>query len=271
MKRLYVFLVTQLISWICRYTLTRGRAVQYTHGGRLYMTRYALSGWLTGDSVTGFWAKLRLRLPNLYLHQMHASDLDPSLHDHPWPWALSWVMLGGYDEERFTCRQENDLARYWGPVANKQGYENSKAQRRLKAPALNVLSGSTFHRIAELLHTEDKIPGTGTWTLFLAGPRSGKKPWGYIVEGRGYVPHQERHAEIEGKEVRLNTNLDMWVADFVYRRRFRPARGKALDALGAVVGLERLRRCRWFGLLSESDKDFRTRIRDCVFDVTGAP
>lgn len=237
MKRLYTFLVTWFIRFAVRFARARGRVVHYTHKGQLYMTRYALWGHLTGDGQSGW----RARLPNLYIHQMHAPDLDPALHDHPWPWAVSWVMLGGYCEDRFKGRQENDLARFWGPVSSEQGYENSKSQRRLQAPAFNLLRGSTFHRLAALANEP-------TFTLFLAGPRAGKKPWGYIVYGRGYVSHQERHAEFDGQELREPS----------------PATGRVLDLLGLVVGLERRKRCRWFGLRHETDQAFRARIKEAT-------
>jgi len=243
LAKLYCYAVILFIGLCVRYAKRRGRVVHYTHKGRLYMTRYALWGHLTGDGQAGF----RARLPNLYLHQMHAPDLDPALHDHPWPWALSWVMLGGYCEERFKGRQENDLARYWGPVSSEQGYENSKAQRWLQAPAVNVLRGSTFHRLAALADEP-------TFTLFLAGSRAGKKPWGYIVYGRGYVSHQERHAEFDGQEIREPGP-------------FKKATGKALDTLALYLGLERRKRCRWFGLLNESDKVLRSRMAQVIRDV----
>lgn len=244
MKVLYVAIVSAFIRWVQARCLKLGRAVEYTHGGRLYMTRYALWGHLTGDAQRG----LRSWLPNLYVHQMHAPDLDPSLHDHPWPWAVSFIMLGGYVEERNveTPACLFQLSKWRG------------------APGLNFLSGSTFHRIAALSEH------TSTWTLFLAGPRAGRKQWGYIVEGAGYVSHQTRHFQIEGKEIRLNRPEDIFAAKFVFGG-LKPATGKALDSLGAVLGLERRKRCRWFGLLSESDKNFRQRMHDFACSLAGCP
>lgn len=230
--RLYCYAVILFIGLAVRYARRRGRVVHYTHKGRLYMTRYALWGHLTGDGQAGF----RARLPNLYLHQMHAPDLDPAVHDHPWPWALSWVMLGGYCEERAPLGPDRQLERTLTTLWHKQ--------RWLQAPAINALRGSTFHRLAALADEP-------TFTLFLAGPRAGKKPWGYLVEGRGYVSHQERHAEFEGQELREPGPV-------------KKATGKYLDALGALFGLERRKRCRLFGLLSESDKAFRSRMAEII-------
>ena len=221
MLKLYTFLVCLFIRWATRFARARGRVVHYTHGGRLYMTRYALWGHLTGDGskkdydrwrgagemswLKHKWLCVRLWFPNLYVHQMHAPDLDPSLHDHPWPWAVSWIMLGGYIEERFVHKPlEQELRRWLG-----QSYKNTVAFHPRVAPGLNYLRGGTFHRVAALETYYDRSYGSAsnanacsTWTLFLAGSRRSKKPWGYIVEGEGYVSHQARHAVIEGKEVR---------------------------------------------------------------------
>lgn len=227
---MYQYLVTRLIQALVWCAQKRGRVVSYTHGGRLYMTRYAVCGWLTGDntitiprwlqhrhtewlnSVWYFGRRLRACLPNLYVHQMHAPDLDPACHDHPWPWAVSWVMLGGYTEQRIIAsdlkgnpyRGAGELRAVW-EIFRRYGCLEPRDihTRELKAPALNLISGKTFHRIDSI--TYDGIHGSGppgTWTLFLAGPRRRAKPWGYLVPGRGYVKHSERHTEIEGKEVR---------------------------------------------------------------------
>lgn len=206
MKRLYVRLVSFLILALARYCLKRGRYVDYTHRGQVYLRRYGIFGHLTGDAPSG----IRSYLPNLYLHQMINPDLDTCLHDHPWPWAVSWVALGGYREVR-----RYDL------FVNGPG-------RTLTAPTLNFLRGDTFHRIAGLAdgpghgaggrsvlaplggqanpHGEGTIGCSGgclgTFTFFLAGPRRHAKPWGYLVPGQGYVSHRERHENFGGEEKR---------------------------------------------------------------------
>lgn len=185
---------TRIMSWailtLARWCLKRGRYVTYTHQGRVYLRRYAVAGHLTGDRPG--W---RSRLPNLYLHQMINPDLDPCLHDHPWPWAVSFVALGGYREQRSHP-----------PGPNQSG----TSSRCLHAPALNFLRGDTFHRIAEIdkrclgcaAGSPHDHSWLGTWTVFLAGPRRHAKPWGYLVPGKGYVHHSERHADFGGVEER---------------------------------------------------------------------
>jgi hypothetical protein len=209
--RLYVSIVSFFIRALVRRADRSGRYVTFTHDGRPYMRRFCVFGHLTGDvrreslphGFKRLWVRIRSELPNLYVHQIIAPDHDPSLHDHPWPWAVSWVMLGGYRESRL----------YKGTDPREGFYE-----RTLTAPALNFLSGRTFHRVSNLPRKYDISKGFvvpsrmfGVWTLFLAGPRASRKPWGYLVPGRGYVPHTERHAEIGGEEVRgSGRTLTLW-------------------------------------------------------------
>jgi hypothetical protein len=80
----------------------------------------------------------------LYVHKFHRSDNDRALHSHPWLWALSFVIAGGYLEERRMVRR----------VIN-----------RTVAPlSINFISGNDFHRV-DLLEKD-------AWTLFLVGPRA---------------------------------------------------------------------------------------------------
>lgn len=206
-------------------------------GERVYMRRYVITGFMTGDahpntllSFThgpGLWGYVRriwnearrwwaLNRWHLYLHHMHAPDADPCLHDHPWPWGLSWVLLGGYREQRLDPLQ---LKRARFGVAGGLNVSRFELEPRwLHAPALNVLRGTTFHRISELkmecypcaLNTCDMFgkvarEGHGVFTLFLAGPRRASKPWGYLVPGRGFVPQRERHAEMGASERRAGS------------------------------------------------------------------
>ncbi len=238
-QRIYVFFASLLVRAIVAFCTKRGRYVDYVHQTppsadgytldvpRVYMRRYVISGFMTGDAhpntllsfthgpgLWGYaqraWGEARRRFAlnrwHLYLHHMHAPDADPCLHNHPWPWGLSWVLLGGYREERMVT----------SPV-------HAEMQTRwLHAPALNALRGTTFHRISEikkacpypgkhkylkngnLVHdcTAQVGAGSGTFTLFLAGPRRASKPWGYLVPGRGFVGQRERHAEMGASERR---------------------------------------------------------------------
>ncbi len=289
-KRIYTFLAAALVRALVAYCKARGRYVDYVHSEplpysafqnfaeRVYMRRYVVSGFMTGDpeplkmyralvasgalwiSSRLAWAAfvqwIRFKLPNLYVHHMHHPDADECLHDHPWPWGVSFVLLGGYRETRLATKAERARSTNWQP------------SRWLHAPAINVLRGTTFHRVSELANPGHwggqrgslKMPGgcsgscTGTWTLFLAGPRAKAKAWGYLVPGRGFVPQRERHAEVGAREVRGE-------------ERYKCARGNALDALASVYGIERKRYGWWIFTLEERDSALRKRCLAIHTDI----
>lgn len=87
--------------------------------------------------------------PGLYLHHIAQADADRALHNHPWAWAESWILSGGYLEERTH-------GKFW------------------RSPGDAVaLRASTYHRIA--------LVKPGTWTLFRHGPACAS--WGFHVDG----------------------------------------------------------------------------------------
>jgi len=116
-----------------------------TPDGKAYLTRYYLFG---ADRAWG----------NVFLHHFHSSDMDmaPSgtfyLHNHPWPWSFSIILVGGYTEER---RQTDDTI----------------TTKVFKPGSINTLSDKDFHRV-ELL-------GNDGWSLFFTGWRSKKRSWGF--------------------------------------------------------------------------------------------
>jgi hypothetical protein len=98
----------------------------------------------------------------LYIHRFHRSDIDRECHNHPWSWALSFVIAGGYIEER---RKGNDTI-----------------TRVVKPLSFNFIRSSDFHRVDLVEHD--------AWTLFLAGPKS--KTWGFWDRETGrYTPWRE--------------------------------------------------------------------------------
>lgn len=100
----------------------------------------------------------------VYLHRFHQSDDDSALHNHPWRWAISLVLAGGYEEER-----------RWG----------SQVFRRIVKPfTINVIRDSDFHRVDLCEHD--------AWSLFIAGPKISS--WGFwdrytneFVEWREFI------------------------------------------------------------------------------------
>jgi hypothetical protein len=133
----------------------------YAEDGKLYLERYRVFGWTEGSTWRG---------PSLYLHRFRLPDQDVAPHNHPWKWARSLILSGGYTEERSHAS---------GMILIDDG------KRRLSAGSLNRIGAGTFHRITEI-HGE-------TWTLFLVAPKS--RSWVFWVSRRGPVPWRERLAE----------------------------------------------------------------------------
>lgn len=85
----------------------------------------------------------------IYLHRFHRGDNDMELHNHPWKWSFSIILVGGYIEER---RVGDRVIR-----------------RVLRAGRFNWIGSDDFHRV-------DLLDGDA-WTLFVAGPKFGS--WGF--------------------------------------------------------------------------------------------
>ena len=116
-----------------------------TPDGSPYLTRYYLFG---ADRKWG----------NIFLHHFHSSDKDvaPSgtyyLHNHPWPWSFSIILVGGYVEER---RRTDD----------------SIEERTYLPGSINTLTDKDFHRV--------ELIGHDGWSLFFTGWRTSKRSWGF--------------------------------------------------------------------------------------------
>lgn len=100
----------------------------------------------------------------LYLHRFHRGDQDRELHNHPWRWALSFVLKGGYSEER---RESNGV----GDVR--------VVRREVRPWSFNYLTHNDFHRV--------DLDNGEAWTLFLVGPLV--QDWGFWDRSTGsYFP-----------------------------------------------------------------------------------
>lgn len=103
------------------------------------------------------------RLPAVYLHYFFRGDLDRELHNHPWEWAVSVILSGGYVEERYD-----------GPL---DLIEPRRVRARTLRPgAVNVIRHDTFHRV-------QMLNGAPSWSLFIAGPRVARtrgEDWGFV-------------------------------------------------------------------------------------------
>jgi hypothetical protein len=132
-----------------------------TINGKPYLTRCYLFG---KDREWG----------NIYLHHFHSSDQGEELHNHPWAWGLSFVLAGGYVEERADNPgvweaggrhpEAPDGMTMEGPVYIEK--------RDIKPGRLNFISPKHFHRVD--LKDEQK----GAWSIFVTGGRT--KSWGFL-------------------------------------------------------------------------------------------
>ena len=111
--------------------------------GNPYLTRYY---------ITPRWFKLF----GLFLHEFHRGDNDRDLHNHPWLFALSYILKGHYQEMRLT--RSLDI------IKRSQG-------------RFNFIPGWCFHRITYIT--------PGLHTLFFVGPRS--KKWGFLRAREDHV------------------------------------------------------------------------------------
>ena len=118
---------------------------------KLYLTRYYLWG---NGSGKGF---------ELYLHKLHQVDSFRWLHNHPWPWFLSLVLVNRYIQETYdTVTREN---------------------RTETIRWINLFRNTTrYHSISEL-------PKGTAVSLVVVPPKSHDYEWGYWDhENEKHVP-----------------------------------------------------------------------------------
>lgn len=130
-----------------------------------YLLRVKLRGGLPRDKEPYRWSA--------FLHRIIRHDLDRHLHNHPWTWAVSLVLVGGYKEERLL--------------------KDGRVVTRLVKPwRLNFLGPGQYHRIVEL-------QGDEVWTLFFGGRKI--NDWGFLVEDDEFVSHREyfQHRQAHGR------------------------------------------------------------------------
>lgn len=128
-----------------------------------YLTRYVLAGvdaLDTHDPDAPF---------SVFVHQIHAADGDRHPHNHPWRWAASLILSGGYTEARNGQGDGRDL--------KCKCHAHSRAYT---VGDLSILRPDDYHRIVEV--------EPDTVTLFLCGRET--HDWGFLVDGV-HVPHAE--------------------------------------------------------------------------------
>lgn len=90
----------------------------------------------------------------VFLHHFLRPDADIELHNHPWDLSYSYILSGGYIEERL--KNEN--------------HAQVKVWHHLKPGHLNKIAANDFHNIRELKGD--------TWTIFIAGKKI--QSWGFL-------------------------------------------------------------------------------------------
>lgn len=167
-------LLRSVIVDLCK-RAARGRNVRnIPETGPLYLARY----FLYPDKLVGGDKEDEDATPvGAYLHFFARSDADHELHNHPWEWGLSFILTGGYTEER-RMADGTIRVRTFGPGR------------------VNFLRANTYHRV-DLLD-EDR----GAWTLFIRGPRT--QSWGFwcrhtgtFTAWREFVSRKSARAQVE--------------------------------------------------------------------------
>ncbi len=158
--------------------LPRPRTIYSIDGRHAYLSRYYLHGRPSmpdgsepfderGDALEGaVWPKSL----GVYLHRFHRGDEDREVHNHPWDWSFSIILVGGYREQRRVLDEFAEADRMW-----------STEDRILRPGDVNHIGRHDFHRV-ELLDGE-------CWTLFVAGPKTAS--WGFWSQQRGFEPWRE--------------------------------------------------------------------------------
>ena len=138
-----------------------------------------------GDPYLSRFRLLQIGDVTVQLHKFHRGDRNQELHNHPWRWAVSLILAGGYREERKIG--ESSGANVW--------------TRFCRPGSINVLRGDTYHRV-DLLD-----PDAGCWTLFISGPKS--QTWSFWDRKTGqYTPWRDFLAlEAELRRVRREAVL----------------------------------------------------------------
>lgn len=117
------------------------------------------------------------KVPSIFFHEFLRGDSDREYHNHPWHTSFSIILAGGYTEERVTV-VDGDYQ-----VVN----------RTFRPGMINVIRNDDFHRVALL-------DGKTTWTLFVAGERTGDL-WGFLdIKTREFITWKEHVRRRERSE-----------------------------------------------------------------------
>lgn len=90
------------------------------------------------------------------------------MHNHPWPWSFSIILVGGYTEERTP-----DVFDVDGLHAG-----NTITTKTYRPISFNFITHKDFHRV-DILEND-------AWSLFFTGWRSKNRSWGFWNRRRNW-------------------------------------------------------------------------------------
>lgn len=107
----------------------------------------------------------------LFLHRIHTADPQKDEHCHPWLWAKSIILWGGYTEEVVHPQEYLGNGLYAIPL---------RKLRQHGFLSVNHITHDMYHKI---IHVKPN-----TWTLFIGGKKA--TSWGFLVNGK-HVDYRE--------------------------------------------------------------------------------
>jgi hypothetical protein len=138
-----------------------GRTREIRVDGKKYLRRFYITPRRLDEQgeTTGHYKGF-----GIYLHYFYRGDEDRELHNHPWKNAFSFILTGGYQEER------------------KAHVHEAVINRLIRRYTFNNIKHNTFHRVT-------KRPGANhIWTIFFTGKRV--QDWGFWdKDANTYIPH----------------------------------------------------------------------------------
>lgn len=99
-----------------------------------------------------------------FIHKFLSSDDPFEVHNHPWTWCASVILLNSYIETRYKWG--------WESVKNegKKVFLSKPKTRLLMPNMLNVITHDVMHQV-------NLVDDQPVWTLFIHGPRV--STWGF--------------------------------------------------------------------------------------------
>lgn len=161
-------IIHRFLWWLTETFPSRTRDIK--REGELYLRRF----YLTPRRLDEFGNDTENYMGfGIYLHYFYRGDEDEELHNHPWEKALSFILAGGYHEERREYNKIPGTTNLYNVVIHD-----------VKPRTFNKILADDYHRIVK----KPDVPHT--WTLFFTGERI--QDWGFWDRNTGeYTPQKE--------------------------------------------------------------------------------